>query len=185
MNLFLLKSDSYAVYAGGAIQVQGKTTSSQDQLFEKNRTMAILGVRHSIWKSLSALLEYRTEKRSRGGIFAGDIWQYQIKEQNVFSEFYAESLILPDFDNSPISTAWFKQGLRYSLDQNFLFDPFVELYLRRSPTADLGRTTEQARLGIRASYLKNSWTVSTLIYQSYERDNVGHVEGLLVVGGTF
>lgn len=180
-----MKTESYAVYAGGAIQIQGKTSSSQEQLFEKNRTMAILGVRHSIWKSLSALLEFRTEERSRGGLFAGDIWQYQLKGQNVFSEFYAESLILPDFDNSPISTAWFKQGLRYHLAHNVLFDPFVELYLRRSPTPDLGRTTEQARLGIRATYLKDSWTVSTLIYQSYEKEKVGYVEGLLVIGGAF
>lgn len=185
INLFLAKSETSVLYTGGALQAQGKTNASQDQLFEKNRIMAVFGLRHSIWKNLMALLEFRTEDRSRGGLFVGDFWQYQVNDLNLFSEIYAESLILPNFDSSPISTVWYKQGVRYSLSKNLLFDPFVELYLRHSPNPDLGRTTEQARIGLRTTYLKNKWTVSALIYQSYGRNEVGHVEGLLVIGGTF
>lgn len=185
LHFFLLKGERYALYAGAAVQLQNKTTSSQDPLYDKNRTMPLLGGRVAIWKNLFAMGELRTEERSRIGLFAGDMWQYTLSTWNVFSEFYAEGMILPSFHHDPVSTGWFKQGLRFAPANRLFLDPFVELYIRRSPTPDLGRDTEQARIGLRAIYLFENWSVAALLYQSFPQGESTHEEGLLVIGGSF
>ncbi|WP_374000476.1 hypothetical protein [Bdellovibrio bacteriovorus] len=185
LRLMLVKKEKFATYVGASIQVQNKTRSAQDDLYDKNRAMALVGGRFNLWKNLFVLAELRTEERSRGGLYLGDMWQYPVANQNMFSEFYAESMILPSFHNDPVSTAWFKQGLRFSPAQNIFLDAFVELYLRRSPDPDLGRDTEQARAGLRGIYLIDSWSVAALLYQSFPRNEASHEEGLLVIGGSF
>ncbi len=65
---FLWSSDQGALYLGAALQRQDKTSQDQDPLYEKNRVMALAGGRWVLWKSLTALIEMRSEERSRGGI---------------------------------------------------------------------------------------------------------------------
>lgn len=61
INLFLVKSETSVLYTGGALQAQGKTSASQDQLFEKNRIMAILAwfTRHSFMVMTHRICNFR------------------------------------------------------------------------------------------------------------------------------
>lgn len=185
LRLIPYKNDRLTTYVGAAGQLQTKTQDSQSKLYDKSLVMAIVGGRYRITDMLSVLAEYRSEERSRFGIFAGHMWQYNVFQQPVFTEFYGESMILPSFHNDPISTLWVKQGVRYSLAENVLLDPFIEAYLRRSPTPDLGRDTEQLRAGVRAIYLVKTWSFSLLAYQSFPKDEKPHEEVLFVFGGSF
>lgn len=185
LRLHLYKNDTFTSYLGAAIQSQNKTQSSQTDLYDKNRVMALAGVKIPIWSTLTAILEARTEDRSRVGLFLGNIWIYPAAQLNAFSEFYAESMIMTAFHSRPVSTGWFKQGFRFQAQENFLVDPFAEFYIRRSPTPDLGRDTEQARLGLRMIYLFGSWNASLLAYESFPRDEASHTEALFVIGGSF
>ncbi len=103
----------------------------------------------------------------------------------MFSEYYAESFVFPSFHKDPVTAAWLKQGLRFRLSEHFLLDPYLELYLRRSPDPDLGRDTEQARVGLRGIYLLPDFNIQALFYQSFENDRNSHEEALLVFGGSF
>lgn len=185
IRLPVLQSKNAVLFAGAALQRQDSTSSDQAALYEKNRVMAVLGGRWTIWKSLNLLAELRTEERSRGGLFLGDIFEYDLKAVPVFSEFYAESFVLPSFHNDPVTAAWFKQGLRFRLSGNFILDPYFEFYVRRSPDADLGRDTEQARVGLRGICLFGSWNAQILIYESFVKDESSHNEALFVIGGSF
>lgn len=174
------------LYVGATLQRQDKIKSDDQVLYSKNnRTLGVLGARAAIWKSLTAFAEYRTEKRSRFGLYLGEIFEYRIKKAPLFSEVYVESVALPSFDNSPVTTAWFKQGLRYHLSEKVIIDPYIELYLRRSPKADLGRDTDQARLGARGIYFFGTWYAQLLVYQSFEKHERDHEEALFVFGGEF
>lgn len=174
------------LYVGVTLQRQDKINSDDQVLYSKNnRTMGVLGGRAQLWKSLTAFAEYRTEKRSRFGLYLGEIFEYRFKEVPLFSEVYVESVALPSFDNSPVTTAWFKQGLRYRVSEKFIIDPYAELYLRHSPKADLGRDTEQARLGVRGIYFFGAYSAQLLVYQSFEKHERDHEESLFVFGGEF
>lgn len=174
------------LYVGATLQRQDKIKSDDRILYSKNnRTMGVLGGRAALWRSLTAFAEYRTEKRSRFGLFLSEIFEYQFKEVPLFSELYAESVAIPSFDNSPVTTAWFKQGLRYRVSEKFIVDPYAELYVHRSPKADLGRDTDQARLGVRGIYFFGSWYAQLLVYQSFEKHERDHEEALFVFGGEF
>lgn len=182
----LFQFEKNIFYIGAALQRQDKTSSDDEALYSKNRAMAVIGARIVLWKSLSALAEYRTERRSRYGLFFGEIFEYQYKTAPLFSEFYLESIAWPSFHREPVTTVWFKQGLRYRLEQSpFIIDPYVELYLRRSPSADLGRDTEQARTGLRGIYQFNLWSAQVLVYKSFVKNERAHDEVLLVLGGEF
>ncbi|WP_374073455.1 hypothetical protein [Bdellovibrio bacteriovorus] len=185
VRLPILQIESASLFIGAALQRQDSTSSDQDALYEKNRVMAVLGGRWTVWKSLTLLAEFRTEERSRGGLYLGDIFEYDIKAVPMFSEFYAESFVLPSFHNDPVIAAWFKQGLRFRLSHHFILDPYLEVYVRRSPDADLGRDTEQARAGLRGIYLLGSWSAQVLIYESFVKDESSHNEALFVIGGSF
>lgn len=183
----LYQSEVSAIYVGAALQRQDKINSDDEILYsKKNRTLAVVGGRITIWKTLTAFAEYRSERRSRYGLYAGNIFEYQFKEMPLFSEVYAETVALPSFHRSPVTTVWFKQGLRNRLTEKFIVDPYAELYLRRSPTPDLGRDTEQVRLGVRGIYLfATSWSAQLLVYQSFEKHQRDHEEAILVIGGEF
>lgn len=182
----LFQFEKNVFYVGAALQRQDKTSSDNDALYAKNRTMAVIGGRIVLWKSLTALAEYRTERRSRYGLFLGEIFEYQFKNAPLFSEFYIEAIALPSFHRHPVTSAWFKQGLRYRLEQTaFIIDPYVEVYTRRSPKADLGRDTEQARIGVRGIYQFNLWSVQILVYESFVKHERAHEEVLFVIGGEF
>lgn len=185
LRFLFLERDPVTLYLGGAIQRQDKTKTSQDDLYSENLTMALVGGRVKIWKSLTAFFELRTEERSRGGVYAGNIWEYSLLEQNLFSEFYGEAIVLPSFHNDPVTTFWFKQGLRFQPITHFYLDPYLEIYLRRSPTPDLGRDTDQARVGLRALYAWERWTAGLLIYESWPTDEAPHEEALFFLGGSF
>ncbi len=185
VRLVPFKTDRLTTYIGAAGQLQSKTQPNQENLYDKSLVMAMTGARYKILDLLSALAEFRSEERTRFGVFSGSIWSYQFLQQTVFTEYYGESMILPSFHNDPISTLWIKQGLRYLVGQNLLFDPFVEAYLRRSPTPDLGRDTEQLRVGLRTIYLVKDWSFSLLIYQSFPKNETPHEEALFVFGGSF
>ena len=185
LRLIPFKKESLTTFVGVATQIQNKTKSSQDDLYEKNLVMATAGVRYSLHPMISLLAEYRTEDRSRFGILAGNIWQYDVLTRRVFTEFYGESLIFPSFHNDPVSTLWVKQGLRYEPSQQFYLDPFIEGYVRNSPTPDLGRDTNQLRVGLRALKVIDTWMVSLLVYQSFVQDETPHEEALFVFGGSF
>lgn len=185
LRFFVYEANPVKFYLGLSTQSQGKTKSSQTSLYEKNRVMPLVGLRSHIWKDISGLIEFRTEERSRAGIYAGNIWEYSVKSANVFSEYYVEGMILPSFTNEPIFAGWVKHGLRYKPFNQFFIDPYLEGYLRISPDKDLGRDTQQFRLGVRGIYLWNTWSVSVLTYQSFAKDEKGHLESLLVLGGTF
>lgn len=172
-------------YIGAATQVQNKTSDSQEDLYEKNGVMAVAGVRAQITPLLSTLAEYRTEERSRLGLYSGNLWQYHFSSQLMFTEYYAESFILPHFDWDPISTVWIKQGLRFSPVTHFFVDPFLEGYIRNSPTPELGRTTQQFRTGVRALYQFKLWSISLLAFESFPNGEKPHEEALLVLGGSF
>ncbi len=174
-----------ALYVAAALQRQDKTSTDQDDLYSENLAMVVLGTRIRVWESLTAFIELRTEERSRGGFYAGNMWQYPVADKNMFSEFYGEAIILPSFHNDPVSTFWFKQGLRFNPSGIFL-DPYLEVYLRRSPTPDLGRDTDQARVGLRTLHSQGAWTAGLLIYQSYAAgDEPNHEEALLFIAGGF
>lgn len=178
-------TESVTGYVGFALQRQDKTRSSQTQLYSEDIIMASAGLRIALTPYLSALAEFRTEDRSRLGLIAGNIWEYEISKTLLFSEFYGESLVLPSFHKDPISTLWMKQGLRYRLNKKFILDPFVEVYLRQSPSPELGRDTEQVRGGLRSLYLQDAWSAALLIYQSFPKNERPHEEALLVFGGRF
>lgn len=174
------------LYVGATLQRQDKISSDDEILYSKNnRALAVLGGRAGLWKSLTAFAEYRSEKRSRFGLYLGDIFEYQFKEAPLFSEVYVESVALPSFHRNPVTTAWFKQGLRYRLSEKSIVDPYIELYSRRSPTADLGRDTDQVRLGVRGIYFFGTWFTQLLVYQSFEKHERDHEEALFVFGGEF
>lgn len=185
VRLVPLKIESLTGYVGFALQRQDKTRSSQTKLYSEDIVMASAGLRVSLNKYISALAEFRTEDRSRLGLIAGQIWEYSFGKNLVFTEFYGESLILPSFHKDPISTLWIKQGLRYRLTASFILDPFFEIYLRQSPSPELGRDTEQLRAGLRSLYVQNNWSAALLIYQSFPKDERPHEEALLTFGGSF
>ena len=185
VRLVPFKTGSFTGYVGFALQRQDKTRSSQTKLYSEDIVMASAGLRVSLNKYFQALAEVRSKDRSRLGLVAGQIWEYGLGENLVFTEFYAESLILPSFHKDPISTLWVKQGLRYRLNNAFILDPFVEIYLRQSPSPDLGRDTEQVRAGLRSLYVQNNWSAAFLVYQSFPKDERPHEEALLTFGGTF
>lgn len=170
---------------GAASQIQTITKDDQVKLYDKSLVMALAGVRWNLTPWLGLLAEYRTEDRSRYGVFAGNIWLYNIANSNLFSEFYGESLILPSFHHDPTSTLWLKQGVRFNPAMGCYLDPFIEAYLRRSPTPNLGRDTEQLRAGLRGIYFVNSWSFSLLAYESFPKDEKPHEEVLFVIGGQF
>lgn len=186
LRFLVVAKEKAAVYVGAALQRQDKTESSQDKLYDKNRVMATLGARWNFWWNFSAMIEARTEERSRGGLFVGDIWQYQLGKAPLFSEFYAESFVFPSFHNDPVTTVWFKQGLRFHLVERVLLDPYVELYATRSPSPDLGRNAEQGRAGLRIWALQAHWNAGLLVYESFPfNGDSSHMEALLVLGGRF
>ncbi len=186
LRVKLFQVEKNVFYIGAALQRQDKTSSDNEALYAKNRAMAVVGTRLVLWKSLVALVEYRTERRSRYGLSFGEIFEYQFKDAPLFSEFYIESIALPSFHRRPVTSVWFKQGLRYRLQQTaFIIDPYVEIYTRRSPSADLGRDTEQARLGVRGIYQFNLWSAQILVYKSFVNHERAHEEVLFVLGGEF
>jgi len=179
------QNEILSLYAGVTMQRQDKISSDDMNLYDKNLVMPTLGGRVRLWNFLTVFAEYRTEDRSRFGLAAGQILEYQIKDAPVFTEGYAESVVLPSYHNNPVSTAWLKQGLRYRVTESGIVDPYIELYLRRSPDPNLGRDTEQARLGVRGIYLFGTWSAQLLIYQAYEKNESPQEEALFVLGGTF
>lgn len=182
----LFQFERNVFYIGVALQRQDKISANDDDLYSKNLTMAIVGGRIALWKSLTALVEYRTERRSRLGLFLGEIFEYQFKDAPLFSEFYIESIALPSFHRNPVTSAWFKQGLRYRLETAaIIVDPYIEIYTRRSPKADLGRDTEQARIGVRGIYQFNLWSAQILVYESFVKHERAYEEALFIVGGEF
>lgn len=185
IRLIPFKTQNLTTFVGVASQIQNKTKTSQDDLYEENLIMATVGVRYSLHPMISLLAEFRTEDRTRFGILAGNIWLYDVATQRVFTEFYGESLILPSYHNDPVSTLWVKQGLRYEPSEKLYLDPFVEGYTRNSPTPDLGRDTNQLRVGLRTLKVIDSWMVSLLVYQSFVQDETPHEEALFVFGGSF
>lgn len=185
IRLIPFKTEKLTTFVGVATQLQNKTRSSQESLYEKNLVMATAGLRYSLIPMVSLLAELRTEDRTRLGVIAGNMWQYDVWTQKMFTEFYAESLILPDFHNDPISTVWVKQGLRFELAEQFYLDPFLEAYGRRSPTPDLGRDTDQFRVGVRGLKMINTWSVGLLVYYAFPKEESNHEEALFVVGGSF
>ncbi len=186
LRVKLFQAERNVFYIGAVLQRQDKISGDDDDLYSKNRTMAVIGGRIVLWKSLTALAEYRTERRSRYGLFLGEIFEYRFKNAPLFSEFYIEAIALPLFHHNPVTSAWFKQGLRYRLEQTaVIIDPYVEIYTRRSPKADLGRDTEQARVGVRGIYLFNLWSAQILVYESFVKHERAHEEVLFVVGGEF
>ncbi|WP_413560871.1 hypothetical protein [Bdellovibrio sp. HCB209] len=185
MRFVFFKDDRAAVYLGAATQRQDKTDSSQDALYDKNLVMPLIGARYQIWNSLHIFAEARTEDRSRIGLFAGNMWQYELVSLNAFTEFYAEGVILPSYNNDPVSTGWIKQGFRFNLSQAWKFDPYIELYGRRSPTPDLGRDTDQARAGARLIVAGEKFSASLLAYEAFVSGEKSHNEAMLVFGGAF
>lgn len=172
-------------YLGAATQIQNKTRDSQDRLYAKNYVMAVAGFRYHLLPQIALLAEARTEERGRYGVFAGHLWEYQVQSQNIITDVYAESIVYPSFHNDPVSTLWVKQGLRFRPATHWILDPFIEGYIRKSPTADLGRDTEQLRAGLRTYYIVNAWTFGLLAYQSFPKDEASHEEALIVIGGRF
>lgn len=179
------KNDLTAVYLGAVVQRQDKTSPDQDSLYNKEYLLAEAGFRFKIWKNLHLLAEARTEDRSRWGLFVGDMWIYPVSSLNMFTEFYAEGVLMPSYHHDPVSTGWLKQGLRFQIDPHFMIDPYLELYIRRSPTPDLGRDTEQARAGVRFLAAWEKWSVGLLVYESFVKDERSHNEALLYFGGSF
>lgn len=174
-----------AVYLGAVVQRQDKTAPDQDTLYNKEYLMAEVGFRFKIWKSLHLLAEARTEDRSRWGVFLGDMWIYPVSSVNMFTEFYAEGVLMPSYHHDPVSTGWIKQGLRFQIDPHLMIDPYIELYGRRSPTPDLGRDTDQARAGVRFLGAWKKWSVGLLVYEAFVKDERSHNEALLYFGGSF
>lgn len=182
-HFFQLENSS--LYAGVAMQRQDKLESSDFDLYEKNLVMPVLGGRARFWNVVSIFAEFRTEQRGRFGIYAGDMFEYEIFQAPVFTEGYIESVALPSFHNNPVTTAWLKQGLRYHLSEQGIIDPYIELYMRRSPDPNLGRDTEQSRLGVRGIYRFGAWSTQLLVYQAYEKNESPKEEALFVIGGSF
>lgn len=184
LRFVLTSNEHFNLYFGAALQRQDKTEEAQSPLYEKNLYMLTTGLRVPLWKSITFLGELRTENRSHYGITGGDLWSYQVAEQEVFTEAYGESLAYPYFHASPVTTVWIKEGLRYHVGP-FLMDPYAELFATRSPDPNLGRDTEQIRLGLRTIKLLESTSLSLLIYQSFDRNEGNHAEALFVFGGSF
>lgn len=185
LRLFISTSEKLNTYLGISSQSQIKTSSTQSDLYEKDRLMPLVGVRGKIWGQLHYLAELRTQDRSRLGLFAGNIWEYSAAELPLFTEYYAEAISLPSFTNAPVMAGWLKQGLRFHPNSHLYVDPYVEAYLRQSPDPDLGRDTQQLRLGLRLLYSVSSWNISLLTYHSFEQHENDHLETLLVLGGSF
>ncbi|MGZ3775214.1 MAG: hypothetical protein ACXVCY_15275 [Pseudobdellovibrionaceae bacterium] len=184
-RLFLTKADFIASYVGASFQFQNKLNSSQDSLYEKSLITPLLGGRVLIWRNVFSFAELRTEQQSRIGFFTSNFWEYSVIDRDAFSEFYAESIVLPYYHQYPVSTAWFKQGFRYRPLNKVILDPFIEVYLRRSPTPNLGRDTEQGRIGVRSTLAFEKWNISVLLYEAAPFDAAPHEEGLFIIGGAF
>lgn len=188
IRMVYTKSELIQPYLGFAHQNQFKTQDSQTKLFDRDFNMGIMGLRLKLHPLLTLIGEYRNESRSRFGLYSGHIWLTQLKSSLIFAEYYAESFVLPDFDNKPITTLWGKLGLRYQITSQLLLDPYLELNYRNSPNRNLGRNIEQFRIGIRSFYfLKNPSGIylGALLYQSFPKNETPHEEALLVVGGQF
>lgn len=177
--------DSFTPYLGAATQIQSKTQDTQSKLYDKDYVMAVAGFRYHLNSHIAFLAEVRSEERSRYGLYAGNLWEYKFRSQSMITDIYSESIVFPAFHTDPVSTLWIKQGLRFRPAARWILDPFIEAYLRKSPTPDLGRDTEQLRIGLRTFYLIDTWTFGILLYQSFPRDEVFHEEALLIIGGRF
>lgn len=171
------KIGGFIPYLGVATQIQNKLNDSQERLYQKNYVMGVAGFRYHLLPQIAILAEARTEERSRYGAFAGNIWEYQVKTQSFITDVYAESVVYPSFHSDPVSTLWIKQGLRFRPAAHWVLDPFFEGYVRKSPAPDLGRDTEQWRMGLRTLYIVDTWTLGLLVYTNEE--------ALLVIGGRF
>lgn len=185
LRLFIYGDNNKKAYIGVSNQSQINTEENQRKLYDKNRVIPIIGIRVHVCKDLHFVAEARTEQRSRIGIYAGNIWEYSIDPLNSFSEYYADAMVLPEYTGKPVLSGWIKQGLRFKPTQYLLIDPYLELYARSSPTPDLGRDTQQGRIGIRAVHVHNSWSFSLLTYQTFPKEGSNHSEALIAIGGTF
>lgn len=183
LRLTALRHEDFHVY--GLLYMQRQDHSStQETLYTKNRLMYGAGFRYRLIYNLSLAGELISEDRSRFGLYVGDIFQYQWSELQLFSEFYAESFVLPEYSQDPISSGWFKQGWRKKLS-HVTFDIYAELNLRQSPSPDLGRDIRHVRLGTRFTYFFTDRIYMQALGYQVVNETPSEPEGLLVLGGAF
>lgn len=182
-------------YLGVSLQYQ--TPGAQNKYFD-NTLHPALGVQMTYLRKIALSLQggvrtnlSQTEKQSewdpRAVLSFGDFWSWvPVKLPGVFTEIYAESAYLPRLSSTPVSTLWLKQGYRMNLISHLYLDPYAELFLRESRSADLGPSLTQGRGGARLLWVNDSWSVAGLIYHNFRQDeSSASTEGLLVVGGNF
>lgn len=125
-----------------------------------------------------------TEWDPRIILSGGHLWQWPVPEN--FTEGYAESVYVPRLSSTPVSVAWAKQGYRWKPQAQLSIDAYGEFYLRESRSEDLGPSVVEWRVGGRAQYRVQSWSLAALLYHPLQKHaSSGEVEGLFVVGGYF
>ncbi len=106
-----------------------------------------------------------------------------------YFEAYGEAILIPRLSSAGVFSGYLRPFLRQQLSPLWNADLYTELYGYSSPTADMGPSRTQARLGGRLGLQKDGWQSSLLVYKPWNiRSSLGtetQLEALLVVGGVF
>lgn len=185
----LAKDRFTLLYLGSAFQHQAETARGQDALYVTS-VSPLFGAALYPMPQLGLFVEYRlrltdrngrtqSESDPRFGLTVGDLVR---PAGPWFFEYYGEVIGVPRVAPVPVSTAWLKAGLRQSLIPGLFLDPFAEFFARQSRSPDLGRSTNEARAGLRLIYATEDFSSSVLVYESFRQREV---QGLLVLWGRF
>ena len=183
-----------SIYLG--VGLQNQSPGSREKYFD-NTANSNLGWQFdfSQWAKLQMQAGYRTvlNDDEQGNsiswdpriiLSTGRYWQWPLPEN--FTEVYGEAAYVPRLSSTPVSAVWAKQGYRWKPQNQISLDAYGELYVRESRRDDLGPSMTEWRLGGRAQYAFQSWSVSALLYHPIEKhQSSAELEGLFVVGGIF
>ena len=183
-----------ALYFGVGLQYQ--TPGSREKYFD-NTASPNVGLQLDVvdLAKLQVQAGYRTvlegsnQKTStswdpRIVLSSGHLWQWSIPEN--FTEGYGEVVYVPRLSLTPLSVVWGKQGYRWKPLTQISLDAYGEFYLRESRSDDLGPSMTEWRVGGRAQYHLQSWSLAALLYHPIQKHaSSGDLEGLFTVGGYF
>lgn len=120
---------------------------------------------------------------------AGFATGYFAGEGHSFFEAYGEAVMISRLSSSGVFSGYLRPFLRRRIGSAVYADAYAEFYGYSSPTADMGPSRTQGRLGGRLGVQAGAWQSSLLLYKPWNISSSAQTdtqpEALLVIGGIF
>jgi hypothetical protein len=174
----------------GGVHFEKEYFARENQAWIQDSISPSLGLKLQAWPSLQLFSEYRLRLQKstdsisdpRAGLVFNLLVPTGIQWLGNF-EFYGESVLVPRFSLTPVSTVFTRLG------PDWILSPYLEIRDTLSPSLELGRSRFESRVGARARWNFERISTSLFIFlptewialQSKNKDP----EALLSVGGSW